>query len=85
MLTRARDNLVGALERLQEGGALREDLERDTAARLLQDLEIAALVRSERAKDPEDAIMRADWRQTVGLMVRGMRRPLTLGATSRRT
>ena len=85
LLTRARDNLVGALERLQEGGALREDLERDTAARLLQDLEIAALVRSERAKDPEDAIMRADWRQTVGLMVRGMRRPLTLGATSRRT
>ena len=74
----ARDNLVSALERLRDATVLREDLETDVGARLLQDLEIAALLKSERRKDPEELLARLDWRRSIGLLVRGMRRPLSL-------
>jgi len=74
----ARDNLSSALARLRDAAVLREDLEPDLAARLLQDLEIAALVKTERRKDPEEALARLDWRRSISLMVRGLRRPLAI-------
>jgi len=74
----ARDNLQLALERLRDAAVLREDCEPDLGARLLQDLEIAALVRTERKRDPEDALAALDWRRTIGFIVRGLRRPVTL-------
>jgi len=76
----ARDNLLSALERLRDAAVLREDLEPEVGARLLQDLEIAALMKSERRKEPEAALARLDWRRSIGLLVRGMRRPLVLTA-----
>jgi len=74
----ARDNLSSALARLRDAAVLREDLEPDLAACLLQDLEIAALVKTERRKDPEEALARLDWRRSISLMVRGLRRPLAI-------
>lgn len=76
----ARDNLTSALERLRDAAVLREDLEPELGARLFQDLEIAALMRTERKKDPEEALARLDWRRSVGLVVRGLRRPLSIAA-----
>lgn len=74
----ARDNLQLALERLRDAAVLREDTEPELGARLLQDLEIAALVRSERKREPEEALAALDWRRTIGLIVRGLRRPVSL-------
>ncbi len=78
----ARDNLVSALARLRDAAVLREDLEPELGACLLQDLEIAALMKTERKKDPEDALARLDWRRSIGLMVRGLRRPLSISSAA---
>ncbi len=78
-----RDNLLSALERLRDAAVLRDDLEPELGARLLQDLEIAALMRSERRQDPELALAAIDWRKTLGLVVRGLRRPVTLASPAR--
>lgn len=43
--TLARGNLVSALERLRDALVVREDLEIDVVGRMLQDMEIAALIR----------------------------------------
>lgn len=74
----ARDNLLLALERLRDAAVLREDCEPELGARVLQDLEIAALVRSERKQDPDAALSALDWRRSIGLIVRGLRRPVSL-------
>lgn len=78
-----RDNLVGALHRLRDAGVLREDLDCASAAGLLQDLEIAALIRAARREDGDEA--RHDWRRPIELLVRGLRRPLSLAPAARRT
>jgi|GEM_PF-5813310 len=74
----ARGNLSTALERLRDAAVLREDLEPELGARILQDLEIAALVKTERKQDPEEALAAMDWRRSIGILVRGLRRPLTI-------
>lgn len=78
-----RDNLAGALGRLREAGVLREDLDCDVAARLLQDLEVAALVRAARREADDDGVARPDWRRPIELLVRGLRRPLSLAPARR--
>jgi hypothetical protein len=74
----ARDNLLTALARLRDAAVLREDLDPELGARLLQDLEIASLVKCAQALDLEGALGRQDWRRTLGMLVRGMRRPVSL-------
>jgi AcrR family transcriptional regulator len=83
LVTHARDNLVHALERLRDGAALRDDLEVDVAARLVQDLEIAALVRAERRSDA--TLTELDWRRPLATLVRGLRRPLVAVPATRPT
>lgn len=73
-----RENLAAALEGARGTGLLREDLDIRHVARILQDLEVAALVRLERRHDAEARLANLDFRPDIDTFIRGLRRPLAL-------